>query len=494
MQAFTTPFDASDWLKQQCKGSLTADSRQLASGDGFIAWPGSVTDARQFVPGALASGATACLVEREGADATLLSGHAVASYDGLKRDTGRIAAAYFGFPSTQISVLAITGTNGKTSTAWWLAQALTTLPLPYALPCGLIGTLGVGCPSVAPLVETGMTTPDPVFLQKTLLQFVSDGLGACAIEASSIGIAEHRLDGVQIRTAVFTNFTQDHLDYHQDMDAYWQAKRSLFNWPGLRSAVINVDDEKGAELADSLDRNAVDLWTVSVAGGARINAQNIGYAAQGMQFDVEEDGAVVPLQVSMIGTYNVSNLLGVVATLRSLGVPLQEAVDVCRNLQPVPGRMEFFGGEGQPLVAVDYAHTPDALAKAIQALRPMAHQRGGRVWCVFGCGGDRDASKRPLMGAVAAQHADSVIVTSDNPRSEKPEAIIAQILLGITHNTSVEVQINRAQAIHDAVARAQSCDVILLAGKGHETTQEMTGTKTSFDDRLQAVQALEQRQ
>lgn len=500
MQEFHTPSQAAQWLQQRACGSLSADSRTLVPGDGFIAWPGTSVDARQFVPSALAQGASACLVEGDGAASFALESQTIASYTGLKIDTGVIASEFYGNPSGQLAVVAVTGTNGKTSTAWWLAQALSALPPAVAIPCGVIGTLGVGRPPItgaapgqemAGVTTTGLTTPDPVLLQRTLRRFVDAGLGACAVEASSIGIEEHRLNGTQIRVAVFTNFTQDHLDYHGSMESYWEAKRKLFAWPGLNSVVLNVDDVYGAALAASLGSSPLDVWTVSTQGAARLQAHNIAYGALGLRFDVVEGDTTVSLSSRTIGAYNVSNLLGVLAAMRSLGVSLQEAVNACGQLHPVPGRMECLGGEGQPLIAVDYAHTPDALEQALAALRPLAEQRGGRLWCVFGCGGDRDNSKRPLMGAIAARQADQVLVTSDNPRSEKPEAIIAQILLGLPHNGVVDVQVDRALAIAEAIQRAAACDVVLLAGKGHEETQEIAGVKYPFSDRIQAQRALQ---
>jgi UDP-N-acetylmuramoyl-L-alanyl-D-glutamate--2,6-diaminopimelate ligase len=319
---------------------------------------------------------------------------------------------------------------------------------------------------------------------------VDQGLTACAIEASSIGIVERRLDGSRIRVAVFTNFSRDHLDYHGTMEAYWDAKASLFAWPGLEAAVVNVDDEKGEELAADLEGGALDLWTVSCHREARLRALDIGYAAAGLRFTVAEGEQREALATRAIGEYNVSNLLGVIGALRALGIPLAQAVAACRELLPVPGRMECLQAEGAPLVAVDYAHTPDALDKALSALRPLAQQRGGRLWCVFGCGGDRDATKRPMMAAVAEKNADCVVVTSDNPRSEKPLAIIGQILLGLSHQDAVQVEADRATAIAQAIADADARDVILLAGKGHETFQEVAGTRHPFDDRVQARQAL----
>ena len=494
-----TPVQAAQWLQGRVRGTLQTDSRQVGAGDGFIAWPGAARDARQFVPGALAQGALACLVERDGVEPYGFVDDRVASYTGLKAASGPIAAAYYEQPSQQIDVLAVTGTNGKTSTSWWLAQALQALSPP--LPCGLIGTLGVGrvpapgAPEDTSIVSTGLTTPDPVLLQQTLRRFADEGLVACAIEASSIGIAERRLDGTHIRTAIFTNFTQDHLDYHGSMAAYWLAKAELFDWPGLRAAVINLDDPKGVELAATLSARALDVWTVSLRreAGARLSAQDIRMGSQGVHFTVCEGGERITLATQALGDYNVSNLLGVIATLRTLGVSLAAAVEACRVLRPVPGRMEFQGGDGLPLAVVDYAHTPDALAQVLQALRPLAEQRGGRLWCVFGCGGDRDPHKRPLMGAAAARHADRVVLTNDNPRSEAPEAIVAQIRPGLAGLGATEIVLDRAQAITGALRQAAANDVVLVAGKGHEDYQETAGVRQPFSDRQQVGLALQAR-
>jgi UDP-N-acetylmuramoyl-L-alanyl-D-glutamate--2,6-diaminopimelate ligase len=384
-----------------------------------------------------------------------------------------------------------------------LAQALSALPGAQSWPCGMVGTLGVGRPplgvsvsgvqAVGEIISTGMTTPDPVLLQQTLRQFVVDGLCACAMEASSIGIEEHRLDGTRIRVAVFTNFTQDHLDYHGSMAAYWDSKRKLFAWPGLECAVVNVDDAQGAQLAQALAGQPIDVWTISCQQPARLQARAIGYASTGLCFELVEGDEVHSMQTCMIGTYNVSNLLGVIGAMRGLGVPLQAAVQACSALHPVPGRMECLGEPGEPKVIVDYAHTPDALGQALAALRSLATQRGGRLWCVFGCGGDRDPSKRPLMGAIALQKSDQVVVTSDNPRSEKPEAIIAQILLGLVQSKAVTVQTDRALAIAEAIGRAAPDDVVLIAGKGHEATQDVAGVKHAFLDRDHAQRALQSR-
>ncbi|TWO72125.1 UDP-N-acetylmuramoyl-L-alanyl-D-glutamate--2,6-diaminopimelate ligase [Caenimonas sedimenti] len=491
MRALHTPEEASQWLRSRVTGTISCDSRKVGAGDGFIAWPGAATDGRKFVQAALQQGAQACLVEQSGVEAFDFDGDAIATYAGLKAATGPIAALYFDQPTTQLDVLAATGTNGKTSTAWWLAQALSQLPGAQAIPCGLIGTLGTGRPPH--VVSTGLTTPDPVLLQGQFRRFVDEGVKACAIEASSVGIVERRMDGTQVHVALFTNFTQDHLDYHGSMEAYWQAKAELFRWPGLRAAVINLDDEKGRDLQAQLEGSPIALWTYSCVREARLVAHDIGYSDEGLRFEVVEGGERHVLQTQLIGQYNVSNLLGVLGGMRALGVALADAVTACRDLLPVPGRMERLNVPGKPLVAVDYAHTPDALDKGLQALRPLAQQRGGKLWCIFGCGGDRDPMKRPLMAAVAEKNADRVVVTSDNPRTEKAEAIISQVLLGLSHAECVEVQTDRARAIAETVAVADARDVVLIAGKGHEDYQEIAGVKHPFSDQAHALEALQRR-
>ncbi len=503
--------DATAWLLNRLRpagfGTLRTDSRLVQPGDAFIAWPGYALDGRQFVAAALAAGAAACLVEADGLDAALLPAGdpRIASLRGLKAATGEIAARWFDRPSERLQVIAVTGTNGKSSTAWWTAQALSAL----GHRCGLVGTLGIGEPPrrdvPASIVSTGLTTPDPVTLQAALRRMADTGFVACAIEASSIGLAEHRLAGTAISVAQFTNLTRDHLDYHGDMAAYWAAKRALFGWPELQAAVINIDDAQGAELALTLaparGDAGIDLWTTSVAGPARLQAADLGYINGGLAFTLVEGDARVAVRSALIGDYNASNLLAVLGALRALGVPLAQAAALVPGLTPVPGRMDrvpALPGVGpQPELVVDYAHTPDALDKALAALRPLAAARGGRLWCVFGCGGNRDASKRPLMGAIARRSADHLVLTSDNPRDEAPAAILAQILAGIadaeTCNGVVDVFEDRRAAILHAVLGADARDVVLLAGKGHEDTQEIGGVKRPFLDSAVAAEALAQR-
>ncbi|MBL8326826.1 MAG: UDP-N-acetylmuramoyl-L-alanyl-D-glutamate--2,6-diaminopimelate ligase [Rubrivivax sp.] len=489
------------WLRARLRGSgtLRTDSRQVQPGDAFIAWPGQAQDGRRFVVDVLRAGAAACLVEAEGAQAFDFgtAGAAVAAVPGLKSACGAIADAWFGHPGHALKVVAITGTNGKTSSAWWTAAALRAL----GVRAGVIGTLGVGEP---PQVQaTGLTTPDPVTLHRTLRELADAGCGACAIEASSIGIVEERLAALHIDTAVFTNFTRDHLDYHGSMEAYWAAKRRLFAWPGLRAAVINVDDAHGAALAAELHGTPLDLWTVATRPGARLAAVQVRHEPRGLAFEVLEPGAAggpgpagevrVALASTLVGDYNASNLLGVLGVLRALGQPLGVAARALATVAPVPGRMQRVAGR-EVEVVVDYAHTPDALDKVLAALRPLARARGGRLVCVFGCGGDRDATKRPLMGAIAARGADRVVITSDNPRSEAPATILQQIRAGIAAAAPEVVLVeDRREAIDQAVRDAAAGDVVLLAGKGHEDYQEIAGVRRPFSDLDEARAALQRR-
>lgn len=496
MQSVATVQAAAHWLRSRGIGSLCTDSRQLREGDGLLAWPGAAHDARAHVQRALALGAIACLVEASGAEAFHFDDHRIACYRDLKRASGRVADCYFDHPSHALAVLAVTGTNGKTSTVWWLAQALSGLPGPTPWLCGMVGTLGTGfvpvdaaSASAARLSGTGLTTPDGVHLQAALRDMCTAGARACAIEASSIGIVEQRLAGTRIHTAIFTNFTQDHLDYHGSMEAYWRAKESLFDWPDLHAAVVNTDDPAGARLARSLQNRPLDLWTVSCTAAARLRACDVEARAGGLRFVLQEAFERHRVTTSLIGHYNVSNLLGVVAAMRTVGIPLADAAAACNRLTPVPGRLQSTMLRGKPLAVVDYAHTPDALQQVLAALRPVATRRGGQLWCVFGCGGDRDPLKRPLMGAAAAA-ADHVVVTSDNPRSEDPLAIIGQIIPGLKNHPQVTRQVDRALAIGAALQQAAPADVVLVAGKGHETTQEIAGMRHVFSDQDQVRRAL----
>jgi UDP-N-acetylmuramoyl-L-alanyl-D-glutamate--2,6-diaminopimelate ligase len=503
-----SPAAAGRWLKSWVTGTLRTDSRAVQAGDAFIAWPGYANDGRRFVAAALEAGASTCLVEEKEVDAFAFEDARIATLKSMKAATGQIAAAFFDEPSQSLSVIAATGTNGKTSTAWWTSQALNLL----GKRAGFVGTLGVGVPPLPQPVAagpstqdwtiqaTGLTTPDPVLLQAAFRRMVDDGFTACAIEASSIGIVEQRLAGTRIEVALFTNFTRDHLDYHASMDSYWAAKRLLFGWVGLKAAVVNIDDDAGATLADELRRGQLDVWTYSTRAdsGARLIAEDIGYRDGGLAFTLAEDVAVggrarrEPVVTTLIGDYNVSNLLAVIGGLRATGVLLADAARVAGLVTPVPGRMQRVApnAAGQPEVVVDYAHTPDALEKVIAALRPLATARGGRLHCVFGCGGDRDATKRPLMGEIAARLADAAVITSDNPRTEDPQRIVDQIAAGAFDGNPVAKILDRRAAIAQVLAGADARDVVLVAGKGHEDYQEVGGVRLPFSDVEESLKGL----
>lgn len=488
--------EACAWLAARGATALTSDNRRLRPGEAFIAWPGHVYDGRGFVASALAAGAAACLVEADGVQAFGFdqNDERIAAWHGLKAATGLIADAWFDQPSERLDVVAVTGTNGKTSTAWWTAQALTAL----GRRCGFIGTLGTGEPPLngrpMSVAATGLTTPDAITFHAVMRRFADDGFAACGIEASSIGLVEQRLAGARIAVGVFTNFTRDHLDYHGTMTSYWAAKELLFSAPGLRAAAVNIDDAQGSALAQSLSGRRLDVWTVSMRSPARLRAVNVHYADGGLAFDLVEGAHALAVRTQLIGEYNVSNLLGVFGALRALGLPLADAVAVASRLTPVPGRMQrLSSGAEAPEVVVDYAHTPDALEQALRALRPLAVARGGELWCVFGCGGNRDVTKRPLMGALAQRLAAHAIVTSDNPRLEDPAQILAHITSGMVNGLAPRVIEDRRAAIGYAVKSAGAQDVVLVAGKGHEDYQEVDGRKLPFSDVDEASAALAQR-
>ena len=506
---------AAAWLHGQGARALSSDHRALRAGEAFLAWPGRRHDARLHVPQALATGAAACLVEADALGSALDEAALapavrarVAAYEGLKREAGLVADAFLDAPSAAMEVVAVTGTNGKTSTTWWLAQALRHLGRRAAV----VGTLGRGEPGSTSWRDGGLTTPDAVALQSIFADLRGAGVRACAIEASSIGLAEQRLAGTRLAVAAFTNLTRDHLDYHGSMQAYGAAKRSLFDTPGLRAAVVHVDDAFGAAMIPELPTMA--LWTVSSRGtpGARLTAADVVDAAGGgLAFTLREGrprgtvdaaddlpAAQARVATPIVGRFNVDNLLVVAGCLRALGHPLAAVAAALGRLTPVPGRMQRvevgvqFGGP-LPEVVVDYAHTPDALTQALAALAPRAAARGGALWCVFGCGGERDASKRAPMGAAAVAGARHVVVTSDNPRGEAPQDIIAQVLAGTANapgGTEVSAIEDRRAAIRHAIARARPRDLILVAGKGHERVQEEGGHRLPFSDVAEAAAGL----
>lgn len=478
-------------LLQALPGGLTGamdDSRLLRPGELFLAYPGHGADGRAYIPQALVRGAAAVCWE-PGGDFAWNPDWQVPqlSVTGLRALAGPLAHELAGRPSNALDLLAITGTNGKTTVSQWLARA-------YPGSCAAIGTLGAGFPDA--LVPTGFTTPEATMLARLLAEQLQQGARACALEASSIGIEEGRMNGFQVDTALFTNFTQDHLDYHGTMEAYGVAKEKLFRWPGLRLAVINADDGFGQRL---LQRTcAARVLAYSIAGdgaglpaGQLVLARELRDSPSGQQFLLQSPWGEAPVHTPLVGRYNISNLLAVAAVLLDLGLPVAEVAERLGGLQAPPGRMERYGGVGEPLVVVDYAHTPDALENALGALRPVAAARGGRLWCLFGCGGERDRSKRPLMGQVAVAGADEVWISSDNPRSEDPMAIIEDIRPGAP---AARVEADRGLAIARMVAAAADQDVILIAGKGHEPYQEIAGVRHPFADGEQARLALAARQ
>ncbi len=458
------------------------DSRQVRPGDLFLAYPGDLADGRQYIADALARGAMA-VVWQPGGDFAWNPAWTVAQLAApdLRALAGPLANVVYGHPSEGLSLIAITGTNGKTTVSQCIAQA-------YPKPCAAIGTLGAGFPGR--LKETGFTTPEATVLMRYLAEFRAAEAAACALEASSIGIEEGRMNGVRVDVAVFTNFTRDHLDYHGSMEAYAAAKEKLFHWPRLRTAVINLDDPFGVHLLRETEALRVLGYAIGEARRdfpALVRAEKLESTPFGQRFELVLPNGRAWVDTMLVGRYNVSNLLATAAVLHDIGLMPSEIARRLSELTPPPGRMERLGGVGEPLVMIDYAHTPDALENALQALRPVAEVRGGRLQVLFGCGGDRDKGKRPQMGEVAVRLADRVLVTSDNPRSELPQAIIDDILAGAA---GAEVEIDRAAAIRQLLARADAADVLLLAGKGHEPYQEIGGVRHPFSDLEQASAAL----
>ena len=473
----------------QVKG-LRSDSRAVAEGDVFLAYPGERADGRRFIRDAVKAGASAVIWERDGFawDETLKIPNL--SVDNLKAFAGLLADEVYGHPSHRLDLIAVTGTNGKTSCSVWIAQALQATGRRSAV----IGTLGMGYPGA--LEENANTTPDALLLQQALKRFADDGAHAVAIEASSIGLEQGRVNGARVQTALFTNLSRDHLDYHADMEAYAQAKMLLFKQPGLQKAVLNLDDVQGVRIAQMLGGEGIERVGYSMVPGAAerggveryLEAHHIHLSDQGLRFDLVSSWGSAQVLSPLLGKFNVANLLGVLGVLLSKGLDLSDCVAAVQGLRPVDGRMQKVGGGAQPLVVIDYAHTPDALEKVLSALSDVARAQDGQLFCLFGCGGDRDKGKRALMGEAASRYADKIFVTNDNPRSEKPQAIIDDILHGVRGPHRIET--DRRLAIRAAVTEAKAGDVVLLAGKGHETYQEIDGVRLPFSDLEEAMQAL----
>ena len=489
--------------------NLTADSRAVREGYLFVAYPGRRSDGRLHIEQALAAGARSVLWEREGFQWDVRWQVPNLAVDGLQHLTGHLAHEIYGRPSAQLWVVGVTGTNGKTSTSQWIAQSLALAgrhPLVIGtLGMGMVGEVPVDSPNTTPDAIAN-TTPDAIVLHRSFAESLARGADSVSMEVSSIGIDQGRVEGVAFDLAVFTNLTRDHLDYHGDMERYARAKLQLFALPTLSAVIVNLDDPLAERILDALESSPERKlrrigYTMDRARARRLPAarhldamfvaDDIRHRGEGVAFRVHSegsDGSSIAIQTGLIGRFNVSNLLAVIGTLVASGIDFATAVSLVAKLAPVPGRMQRAGGNGKPIVIVDYAHTPDALEKLLLAAREIAAANDGRVLALFGCGGDRDTGKRPIMGEIASRLADHVIITSDNPRTESPRAIIDDILGGVSGARTVNV--DRAVAIRDTIRGAGPNDVVVLAGKGHEAYQEIAGRRYPFSDLHQARGAL----
>ncbi len=497
---------ATQWLKMQANANaaqsrLVQDSRAVRLGDVFFAMPGGVHDGRQFIDKAQTQGAAAVLWDSDNfllPTTITTSNFPVAQ---LKQAAGYIAADWYAQPSEKLHVFAYTGTSGKTSCSTWTSHVLNAL----GHTCAVVGTRGAGIGDQ--LVPIGLTTPQAIEMQSLLAQFVQQGAKAAAIEASSIGLDEGRLNGTQVRTALFTNLSRDHLDYHGDMQSYAEAKAQLFCWSGLQTAVINSDDPLASEIQAKVPAHVEQILisvkaedqlstlpAISLLNCRHLFAHQLRFNANGLSFTIDGDFGVSQVQTRIAGLFNISNLLMVAACALLEGFELKKVVAALEQLEPVEGRMQMlgggYGGFAVPVVVIDYAHKPDALEKVLQSLLPQARANGGQLWCVFGCGGDRDSGKRAIMGSIAQRLADFCIVTSDNPRSEDPASIADQIASAMQIG-GFEIELDRAKAIAKAVQQAKANDVVLIAGKGHEAYQEINGERIVFSDAQHVSSALD---
>ena len=459
---------------------LSLDSRNIKSGDLFIALNGALQHGTAYTNQAIAKGALAMLYDTEGMSKPLddLNGFKAIAIPNLSQHLSEIAARFYQRPSRQLKIIGITGTNGKTTCTQLLAQALED--------CGVIGTLGWGTPGQ--LEATLNTTPDALSVQKILHDLQVQGKKAVAMEVSSHGLEQGRVNAVDFTGAVFTNLSHDHLDYHGTMQAYLQAKLTLFKNEALEFAVVNLDDPSSSQVLQTLHKT-VCRWGFSLSGlhvydMQCLTAQKITHSATGINFEVTWSGQTLPASTPVVGVFNLQNVMAVLCVLLAMGWPFDKAIAKLANLKAVVGRMESFGGQNKPAVIVDYAHTPDALENVLLAARGK-----GQLWAVFGCGGDRDKSKRPLMGRIAETYADHVVVTDDNPRSEASDTIINDILTGCLSN-KINIINDRTTAITTAIVQARQQDCVVVAGKGHENYQEINGVKLPFSDQAVVQQAL----
>ncbi|MGB3097773.1 MAG: UDP-N-acetylmuramoyl-L-alanyl-D-glutamate--2,6-diaminopimelate ligase [Solirubrobacterales bacterium] len=462
---------------------LAYDSRRVGPGSIFFCVSGMSTDGHDFAAAAVDAGAAALVVERP-----LGLGVAEIVVESARDAMAPFAARFFGDPTARLAIAAVTGTNGKTTSAFLVRSILEA----EGRRCGLLGTIKqvVGGEEV----EAVRTTPEAIDLQRTFAAMLAGGDQACVMEISSHALVLGRADGVQVAAAAFTNLSQDHLDFHDDMEDYYAAKRVLFTGVDGRRApprvsAINIDDEYGRRLAAELVDVETELVTFSAAGAAAdLRAREVEFDASGSRFVLEANGETRPVALPLPGHFNVENALAALALVQGLGTGLAEAIAALRGAEPVPGRLEPIA-EGQPFaVLVDYAHTPDSLENVLGAARRLG---SGRLISVLGCGGDRDRSKRPLMGRAGAELSDLAVITSDNPRSEAPAAILQDILSGIDDRDGILVEVDRRKAIALAFSQARPGDLVVIAGKGHEQGQEFEhGRKIPFDDRVVAREQL----
>jgi UDP-N-acetylmuramoyl-L-alanyl-D-glutamate--2,6-diaminopimelate ligase len=471
---------------------LTLDSRQVQRGMCFIALAKNSEQRAEHISQAILNGCVAIVYDENlplsESERTLTNDVNTYSITELSDRTSEIAARFYGRPSIDMTVIAVTGTNGKTSVTQFVAQSLELL----GNKVGIIGTLGVG--RYGKLKATGMTTPNPIQVQSILAEMKTQGITYVVVEASSHALEQARLAAVEIDIAVFTNLSHDHLDYHQTMEAYGQAKQKLFEFESVHTAVINGDDAFGESLLTYVKTNE-KVKTISygkTSGSddkARLLATDIHYDNHGLAFDVNLDDKKIEIQTQLLGQFNVDNILATIGVLSILNVSIDDIQKAIHACKPVDGRMQAYTEDKMPTVVIDYAHTPDALSQVLQSLRVHLNTKG-QLWCVFGCGGDRDRAKRPVMGKYAETLSDRIVITNDNPRTESSETIIAEILAGMNDTDSVMVEPDRRNAIHYAVEHASELDIVLVAGKGHEDYQDIEGTKIPFSDVDEVTHAL----
>ncbi|MBD3634760.1 MAG: UDP-N-acetylmuramoyl-L-alanyl-D-glutamate--2,6-diaminopimelate ligase [Methylophaga sp.] len=477
-----------DWVAddvelQECMLSdISMDSRRVTAGCLFLALAKLPAERERHLHQALDKGSFAVLIDASqpltDIEKAMLDEAVVTAYPvkDLAKQAGFIAARFYEHPSEHMTVIAVTGTNGKTSVSQFVAQALEA----SGEPCGVIGTMGAG--RISDLELTGMTTPDPVSMQRLLAGFELEGCRYVALEASSHALVQGRLNSVDVNLAVLTNLSRDHLDYHETMEQYAAAKQKLFEMTSVSQVVLNIDDDFGLQVKHAL-RDDIELLTYSSSGEADISASLIECRRDGVAFDLSINKTKQAIQLPVMGRFNVDNLLATLAVMKLIGFDDNQAREALRHCHAVSGRMEAHGLEGQPCVVIDYAHTPDALEQALKTLRSHLPQ-DGQLWCVFGCGGDRDKGKRPLMGQIAEAEADRVVITDDNPRTENHQSIIDDILAGCRQPENIRVELDRKAAIVYALSHATPKDIVLVAGKGHEAYQEIEHIKYPFSDTL----------